>query len=175
MSMLVSLIAAVAENRVIGRDNDLPWRIRDDMRFFMETTQGHPVVMGRRNFDAMGRPLPRRHNIVVTRREDFAAEGVTVVHSLEQALCAAREALPEPASEAFVIGGAEIYELALPFAHRFYRTRVLAEVRGDVYFPEFDEQEWSKRVLFQREQDERNEYPFVVELLERVGQPRSYR
>lgn len=170
--MLVSLIAAIAENRVIGRDNDLPWRIRDDMRFFKETTQRHPVIMGRRNFDAMGQPLPRRHNIVITRRTDFSPSGVTVVASIEDALRAAANQ-QEPTDEAFVIGGAQIYELAFPYAHRFYRTRVLAKVQGDVYFPEFDESEWHKRVLFEHERDERNEYPFVVELLERRSAPRK--
>jgi dihydrofolate reductase len=161
--MQISLIAAVAANGVIGRNNSLPWRLRDDMRFFQEKTLGHHVIMGRKQYASMGRALPRRHNLVISRNPNFGAE-CPVLTSLEQALEQARSA---GESEAFIIGGAEIYALALPLADTFYRTRVLADVSGDVFFPRFDEAEWS--VTSEREQaaDERNEYAFVIETLRR--------
>jgi dihydrofolate reductase len=161
--MKISLIAAVASNGVIGRDNDLPWRIRDDSRFFMNKTLGHHVITGRKNYQAMGRPLPRRPNIVISRDPAFVAE-CPVVRSLELALELARQA---GETEAFVIGGAQIYAEALPIADVFYRTRVLADVPGDVFFPAFDESEWDRRVESQHAADERNEHPFVIETLTR--------
>lgn len=170
--MKVSLIAAVAENGVIGRDNDLPWRIRDDMLFFVKTTRGHAVIMGRLNFEAMGRPLPGRRNIVVTRDTSYVAEGCETVTAIEEALERAEEGGED---EAFVIGGAQIYRLALPYAHRFYRTRVLAEVRGDVVFPEFSPDDWQVEELFRGEVSLDNEHPFVVELLQRCGGAQDYR
>ena len=165
--MLVSLIAAVAENGVIGRNNALPWRIRDDTRFFMQKTVGHHVVTGRRNYEAMGKPLPRRPNIVVSRDASFRAE-CPVVPTLEAALELARAAAE---TEAFVIGGAQIYALALPIADIFYRTRVLAEVPGDVFFPPFDVSQWDLRVESAHAADERNEYAFVIETLTRRRAP----
>jgi dihydrofolate reductase len=161
--MRVSLIAAVAENGVIGRDNALPWHIKDDMRSFIQRTLGHHVIMGRRNYEAMGKPLPRRPNVVISRNPDFRAE-CPVVSTLEEALQIAREA---GETEAFIIGGAQIYALALPLADVFYRTRVLAEVPGDVFFPKFDEREWDVAVLSEHAADERNEHAFVIETLTR--------
>jgi dihydrofolate reductase len=161
--MLVSMIAAVAANGVIGRDNDLPWRIRDDMRFFMNKTLGHHVIMGRKNYQAMGKPLGRRPNIVITRDLGFVAT-CPVTHSLDEALALARAA---GESEAFVIGGAQIYAQALPVADVFYRTRVLAEVPGDVFFPAFDESEWDVRSEPEHPADEHNEHAFVIETLTR--------
>src|SRR5687767_7629580 len=114
--MIVSLIAAMAQNRVIGRNNDLPWKLPDDMKFFMQTTKGHHVIMGRKNYDSLGekyKPLPQRTNIVITRQKDLQAPGCTIVHSLQDALAIATQN-HEP--EAFVIGGAEIYKLSLPYA-----------------------------------------------------------
>lgn len=161
--MRVSMIAAVAENGVIGRDNALPWNIKDDMRSFIQRTLGHYVIMGRRNYEAMGKPLPRRPNVVISRSPEFHAE-CPVVRTLDEALRLAREA---GETEAFIIGGAQIYALALPIADVFYRTRVLAEVPGDVFFPKFDEREWDVAVLSEHAADERNEHPFVIEKLTR--------
>ena len=169
--MKVSLIAAVAENGVIGRDNDLPWKIKDDMRFFVRTTKGHTVIMGRLNFDAMGRALPHRRNIVVSRDAGTTAEGCFVVGSIEAAL---RLAEAEGEDEAFIIGGAQIYALALPFAHRFYRTRVLAHVAGDVFFPPDSLADWTVSEIESGPSSDVNEHPFVVELLERTSAPRPY-
>jgi dihydrofolate reductase len=169
--MRVSLIAAVAENGVIGRNNDLPWTIKDDLRFFMQKTKGHAVITGRKNFDAMGKPLRERDNYVVT-RSDAAFEGAHTVRTVEEALSSA-EAAGE--TEAFVIGGAEIYALALPYAHTFYRTRVLASVPGEVTFPDYDASEWEVQELSRGEQSERNEHAFVVEELNRRTAPRPFR
>lgn len=129
----VTLVAAVAENGVIGRDNALPWRLPDDLRRFRALTLGHTVIMGRRTYDSLGRPLPERSNIVISRDPARRIEGVTVVGSLEAAL----SRLPDDA-EAFVIGGAEIYRLALPVADRLVLTEVRASYKGDVRFPQWD-------------------------------------
>jgi dihydrofolate reductase len=161
--MKISLIAAVAANGVIGRGNALPWRLRDDLRSFVHKTLGHHVIMGRKQYASMGQPLPRRPNIVISRNPDFRAD-CPVVGSLERALELARAAAE---SEAFIIGGAEIYALALPLADTFYRTRVLAAVSGDVFFPDFDPSEWDVRVESEHAADERNEHPFVIETLTR--------
>lgn len=161
--MKVSLIAAVAANGVIGRGNSLPWRLRDDLRFFVQKTQGHHVIMGRKQYESVGHSLPRRPNLVISRNPDFAAD-CPVVPSLARALELARAA---GESEAFVIGGGEIYALALPLADTFYRTRVLAAVPGDVSFPRFDESEWEVRQLAEQAADERNEHAFVIEELTR--------
>lgn len=170
--MKVSMIAAVAENGVIGRDNDLPWRLRDDMRFFVSTTRGHTVIMGRLNYDSMGKPLPKRRNIVISRSPDFTAQGCDTVTSVEAAL---RLAEDDGESEAFIIGGAQIYGLAFPYCHCIYRTRVLASVDGDVIFPEFDYSDFSSQILDEHGADEQNEHPFVIERLDRRGEPASYR
>lgn len=170
--MKVSLIAAVAQNGVIGRDNDLPWKIRDDMRFFVQTTRGHVVIMGRLNFDAMGRPLPNRRNIVVTRDSSYVAAGAETAQSIEDALVRAEDCGEQ---EAFVIGGAQIYRLALPYAHRFYRTRVLCDVPGDIVFPEYSFEGWRVEQLFSGEASPDNQHAFVVELLERKEAPQSFR
>jgi dihydrofolate reductase len=129
----VTLVAAVAENGVIGRDNALPWRLPDDLKRFRALTTGHTVVMGRRTWDSIGRPLPGRTNVVVSRDSARRVEGARVVGSLDEAL----SGLPDGA-EVFVIGGAEIYRLALPRADRLVITEVRASFEGDVYLPEWD-------------------------------------
>jgi dihydrofolate reductase len=138
---IVSLVVAVAANGVIGRDNRMPWHLPEDLAFFKRLTLGHPVVMGRKTYDSiiatLGRPLPGRTNIVVTRQPVFAAPGCTVVASLDAAFDAAREA-----EEVFVIGGAEIYRLALARADRVYLTRIDAAFEGDTRFPPLDPAEW---------------------------------
>jgi dihydrofolate reductase len=133
----ISLIAAVARNGVIGRDGGLPWRIPADLRFFKETTMGKPIVMGRKTLESIGRALPGRQNIVVTRSAGFAADGVTVADSLDAAIAAAGDA-----DEVMVIGGAEIYALAFARAQRLFLTEVDAAPEGDAHFPEFDRAAW---------------------------------
>jgi dihydrofolate reductase len=169
--MKVSLIAAVASNGVIGRGNTLPWRIRDDMRFFKEKTTGHVVITGRKNYEAMGRPLPNRDNIVVTTNQNFEAPGVTVCSSVEQAL---RVAEQRQETEAFVIGGAQLYAAALPYAHCYYWTRVLADVPGDVSVPLLDRAQWEVQELAAYPKNEHNEHACVIEQWTRKDPPRSY-
>jgi dihydrofolate reductase len=169
--MRVSMIAAVAENGVIGRNNDLPWRIRDDMRFFVQKTKGHAVIMGRKNWDSLDKALGERENYVVSRSESIFP-GAHGVRSVEEALALVEDS---GETEAMVIGGAEIFRLAWPYAHTFYRTRVLAEVPGDVFFPRYDESEWLVTELSRGEQSERNEHAFVIEELTRQMPPQPYR
>lgn len=138
---VVSLLVAVARNGVIGRNNDLPWHLPEDLKRFKALTLGYPVVMGRRTYESIiertGSPLPGRDNIVVTRRTGYAAPGCRVVHSLEAALAGA-----SGAKKIFVIGGADIFALALPLANRLDVTEIDADVEGDVVFPAYDRAEW---------------------------------
>lgn len=137
--MRISLIVAVAENGVIGRDGDLPWRIPADLKFFKDTTTGHPIVMGRKTHQSIGRALPGRTNIVVTRDPEFSGDDIAVVGDLDSALAAAGEA-----DEVMVIGGAQIYAMALPRAKRIYLTEVHIAADGDTRFPELDRGIWSE-------------------------------
>ena len=162
--MRVTSIAAVATNGVIGKDNDLVWRLREDMRFFMNTTKGHHVIMGRRNFESIPekyRPLADRPNIVISRNPDYAAPGAIVVTSLEAALELARSTGEE---EAFIIGGGQIYRLALEVGavDRQLLTHVQAEPEGDAFYPTFEESEWIAERIGEQEADERNEYGFEI-------------
>lgn len=158
--MKISMIAAVAENRVIGKDNDLVWSLPDDMKFFMQTTSGHHVIMGRKNYESIPekfRPLPNRTNIIITRQKDYKAEGAHVVHSLEAALDLARS---NEEGEAFIIGGGQIYELGLEHADTMYLTEIQATFDGDAFFPEFDRTEWKVMKRDHHETDERHAHAF---------------
>ncbi|MDA1208856.1 MAG: type 3 dihydrofolate reductase [bacterium] len=159
---MISLIVAASENNVIGRDNALPWDLPDDLKYFKEKTKGHPIIMGRKNFESIGRVLPGRQNIIVTRQEDWSHEGCTVVHSVGDAIGAA-----DTSDETFVIGGGEIYNLALPMAERIYLTRVHARVEGDILFPELDGANWKLVSEKKHEKDEKNEHAFTCEIWER--------
>lgn len=134
--MIISLIVAVAQNGVIGKDNQLPWHIPEDLRFFKTVTMGHHIIMGRKNYQSIGRALPGRTSLVLSRQLDYMAPGCTVLPSLEAALQYAHES---GEVEAFVIGGAEIYRQALSQAQRIYLTQVHSEFSGDVYFPDWDQ------------------------------------
>ena len=147
----VSLIAAMAENRVIGVNNTLPWRLPADLKHFRRLTTGHHVIMGRRNYESIGKPLPDRTNIVVTRNPSYCAPGCLVKHSFEDALASAQN---DP--EVFVIGGAEIYRQALEHADRMYLTLVHAHIPGDTYFPPFDQSHWQEVSRERHEPDEKN-------------------
>jgi dihydrofolate reductase len=162
--MRVALIAAMAENRVIGRSNALPWHLPEDLKRFKQRTEGRVVIMGRRTFESVGRPLPNRRSIVVTRRHDYHPQGVEIAHSLEEALERARETDPQ---EVFVLGGAEIYTLALPEADRLYLTIVHADVAGDTHFPECDLSQWTLLDDERHEADERHAYAFSFRTYER--------
>ncbi len=161
--MLVSFIVAVSENGVIGRQGGLPWHLSGDLRRFKHRTLGHHILMGRRTWESIGRPLPGRTSIVITRDAQFRAPGCHVVTSWSEAL-----ELVQVDSEAFVIGGRQIYELALPDVERLYWTRVHAEVDGDTRFPSID---WSQWQLIEQESlaaDDRNDYPCTFQVFQRV-------
>jgi len=158
--MIISMIAAVGENRVIGRDNDLVWDLPDDMRFFVQKTKGRHVIMGRKNYQSIPekfRPLPDRPNVVITRRPSFVAEGCVVINSLEEALQLAKQNGEE---EAFIIGGGEIYTLGLAVAHRMYITQVKASFEGDAFFPEYNQDDWVETGRVHHPVDERHAYAF---------------
>jgi dihydrofolate reductase len=146
--MTVILIAAVGANGVIGRDNDLPWRIREDLQHFKQLTLGHTLVMGRKTYDSIGRPLPGRRTVVVTRQPDWSADGVQVVHTLEEAL--------EYDGHLYVAGGGEIYRQALPYADRLELTEVAQSPTGDVTFPTLEPEAWTETA-----RDPRDGFTFV--------------
>lgn len=163
----LAMIAAMARNRVIGRDNALPWHISADLKHFKRTTLGKPVVMGRKTFESIGRPLPGRTNIVVTRQQGYQPEGVRVVASAEAAVQAARElALADGAEEVMVIGGEQLYRALLPFARRLYLTEVDCDVDGDAWFPALEAGQWRE---LDRENAEEGEWRFSFVTLERQG------
>lgn len=162
--MLISLIAAVAENGVIGQDNELVWRLPDDFKYFKQTTSHHPVLMGRKTFESLGKPLLNRLNVVITRNPDYQPEGVVVVDSLEKAVGEARET---GIDEAFVIGGAEIYRQALSSADRLYLTEVKASYEGDARFPDFDKTAWREVSRRHHAIDERHAVAFDFVIWER--------
>jgi dihydrofolate reductase len=168
--MKVSLIWAMSRNGVIGRDNGLPWHLPREMKHFMTTTLGHPVIMGRRTFESMnGKPLPRRHNIVVTRNPQYRAPGAVVVPDLESALAAASaDGSGSAADEAFIIGGAELYRSSLDVADRLYVTVVEAELEGDTFFPELDWQRWREVSCDANPADGTHAYPFTIYVYERA-------
>ncbi len=143
---VLSAIVAVAENGVIGRDNTLPWRIPSDLQRFKRVTNGHPVIMGRRNWESIPekfRPLPGRTNIVLTRQPDYTTHGAITAYSLEEALWGAMHS--DGSAEIFVIGGTEVYRLFLPRLQKIYFTRVHASIDGDAHFPELDPSGWSRK------------------------------
>lgn len=154
--MRLSLIVAHTENRVIGLRGGLPWHLPADLRFFRDKTTGHAVIMGRRTFEEVGKPLPNRRNIVVTRREGFDAEGVEVAHSLDEAIGRARSDPSE--TEAFIIGGGEIYRQAIPLVDRMYITLVRARPEGDTTFPKWNENDFELVSQTHLSPDERNEH-----------------
>jgi dihydrofolate reductase len=167
--MRLSLIWAMARNRTIGRDNALPWSLPDEMRHFVRTTRGKPVIMGRKQFEAMGSvPLPRRTNIVLSRNSNFTANGVTVVRTLDEAVAEAKTALNSDDGEAMVIGGAEIYALALPRADRLYFTLIDADIDGDTFFPAFDAGEWREISREDHAADARHRYGYTIRVLDRI-------
>ncbi|WP_439515309.1 type 3 dihydrofolate reductase [Oceanibaculum nanhaiense] len=168
--MIFSAIAALARNRVIGQGNGLPWRLPGDLKFFKATTLGKPVVMGRKTFQSIGRPLPGRPNIVVTRDPGFTAEGVHVVRDIDTALdLAATLARETGAEEVMVIGGAEIYAQALPRLDRLYLTEIDAEIAGDAYFPEIEPRAWREADRSNPVLDEASGLSYCFITLHRVG------
>lgn len=165
--MIISFIAALTRNQVIGKDNDIPWQLPDDMKFFMQTTKQHYVIMGRKNYESLPekfRPLPNRTNVVVTRQNQFKAPGCMVVHSVEEALELARKANEH---EAFIIGGADIFRLGMPYADRLYLTEIDGEAEGDVYFPVWDRDQWKETSRKHHPTDDRHLFAFDFVVYER--------
>lgn len=159
---MLSLIWAMSENRVIGRDNALPWHLPADLKYFRRITSGHPIIMGRKNYESIGRPLPNRQNIVVSRRHDYVAPGCVVVHSVDHALEVA-----DAAKEIFIIGGASLYTATLDRAERLYLTQIHAQVDGDVLFPDFDRQAWREVWREDHAADAQHAHNFSFIVLER--------
>jgi dihydrofolate reductase len=159
---MISIIVALSKNKVIGKDNKLPWKLPADLKRFKELTLGKPVIMGRKTFESIGKPLANRLNIVLTSDKNFKAEGVIAVHSREEAVKAAGNA-----EEIMVIGGASVYKEFLPLAQRIYLTVVSAEFEGDAFFPDFDLDAWKTVNREDRESDDKNHYHHTFTILEK--------
>lgn len=158
---MISVIVAMSKNRVIGKDNQLPWHLPADLKFFKETTMGHAILMGRKTHEAIGRPLPGRENVILTRQKDYHPEGCTVIHSVEEALERYR------GKSIFVIGGAEMIKQFLPVVDRLYLTLIDQEFEGDVFLPEFQEDEWVEVSKTKGVTDEKNPYPYYFLVYDR--------
>lgn len=166
----VSLIVAAATNNTIGKDNDMPWKISSDLKYFKKVTMNKPVIMGRKTFESIGKPLPGRANIVITRDTTFTQEGVITAHSIEMALDVARGmADVKKEKEIMIIGGAQIYALTLPIADRLYLTRIHADIEGDAHFPELDEKEWLEYSREDHEKGEKDSHDHSFIVLDRIS------
>jgi dihydrofolate reductase len=161
--MRLSIIAAMSANRVIGKDNDLPWRLPADWKHFKSLTMGHHLIMGRKTFESIGQPLPGRTTVVVTRQTGYAPEGVLVARSIDQAL-----QMAAGDDEVFVAGGAQLYQQMLPRADRLYLTTIHEEFEGDTDFPEFEESDWKLISEEGYAADEKNPYPYTFLIYERL-------
>lgn len=165
--LTLSLIVAMAQNRAIGKENQLPWHLPEDLKYFKSVTMGKPIVMGRKTFDSIGRPLPGRLNIVITRNDNWAHPGVETAASLEQAMAiAAEHASNEGEKEVMVIGGEQIYRAAIGLADNLYITRVQTEVEGDAFFPEYDEGQWSE--VHRQIPEQQGDTPYFFQVLKRT-------
>lgn len=165
MRVSISLVVAAAKNNVIGKDNQLLWRLPEDMKFFKNVTWGMPVVMGRKTFESLGKPLPGRKNIVITRQNNWTAEGTIAVKSLDDALFLVKNM---DVKEVMVIGGGEIYQMAFEKAKRIYITRVDAEPEGDTYFPAIDPKVWKLVSQKDHEADEKHQFSYSFQVWERI-------
>ncbi len=162
--MKISSIVAVGKNNIIGKDNQIPWYLPDDLKWFKKNTLGHAVIMGRKCFESIGRPLPKRTNIIITRDIFYLAQGCEVVHSLGEALQLAEN---EGETEAFIIGGGEIYQQSMDICDKIYLTEVDIDADGDVFFPNLELSEW--KLIFEEThlKDEKNEWNYTFKILER--------
>lgn len=161
---ILSLLVAADENNVIGKDNQLPWHLPNDLKYFKNLTWGMPILMGRKTFESIGKPLAGRQSIVITRNHDWQWEGVEVVHSVEEAIQKAKE---KDIKEVFVIGGAEIFTTSLQKADRIYLTRIHHTFEGDVFFPQLSEAEWVLVKSHLSPKDEKNPYDHTFQVWER--------
>lgn len=166
--MIVSAIVAVAKNNVIGLNNGIPWYMPADLVWFKKQTLGHHIIMGRKCFESIGRPLPKRVNMVITRDPFFIGTGIVVARSVDEALEIALDAGDD---EAFIIGGGQIYRQSLEFWDKIYLTEVDIDTPGDVFFPEIEVGEWREIFSEKHPPDEKNEWPFTFKILEKIGEP----
>lgn len=157
----ISIIVAMANNRIIGANNTMPWRCPEDLKYFKSLTMGHHMIMGRKTFDSIGKPLPGRVSVIVTRNRDLEIEGCVMAHSLDEAIRACKDD-----NEIFIVGGAELYALALPLVNKLYITEIQQDFDGDTYFPEFDKTKWRETAREERHQDAPQplDYHFVTYL-----------
>ncbi|NDI35397.1 dihydrofolate reductase [Chengkuizengella sediminis] len=162
MKKNLSIIFAMDQNRLIGKDNKLPWYLPGDLAFFKKTTLQHPVLMGRKTYESIGRPLPKRKNIILTQNKNYKAEGCIVVNTIEDALGQCND------EENFVIGGSEIYKLLLPYVNKLYVTQIEHVFDGDSYFPEIDEKIWEQTNKVKGIKDEKNPYDYYFITYERI-------
>lgn len=165
--MILSVIVAMAHNRVIGLNNQMPWHLPADLAWFKKNTLNKPVIMGRKTFESIGRPLPNRHNIVISRQiepTDNKISNVSWVKSIDEAISLAQEQQPD---EVFIIGGGNIYQQVLPLIDWLYLTHIDAELQGDTYFPDYLPEQW--QVIYQEDHqaDEKNSYPYQFKILQR--------
>lgn len=160
--MIISFVVAMGKNRVIGKNNSLPWTMPADMKHFKDLTSGKPVIMGRKTFESIGKPLPKRKNIIITRDKNYSAEDCIIVNSVDEALNAAADA-----EEVMVIGGSQIYKEFLPKASKMYLTIIDADFQGDAYFPKYDVTEWEETAYEEHEKDAQNPYGYAFITLER--------
>lgn len=157
--MIISIVAALAENRTIGVSGKLPWHISEDLKYFKSITLGLPIIMGRKTFDSIGSPLSGRQNIIISRNPNFSCEGIKVAPNLDAALVISKKL---PADETMIIGGGQIYNQALPIANRLYLTEIHAHFKGDTVFPEFNRSNWTEKSRISNKNSDGMRYSFVV-------------
>lgn len=160
--MRISLIVAFDKNRVIGKDNDIPWRIPNDWEYVKKTTKGHPIVLGRKNLESIGRALPERRNIILTRDKEFSFKGCEIAHSFDDVL-----KLCENEDEIFIFGGEQIYDMFLPFVEKMYITKIHHEFEGDTFFPVVNFDEWKEVYVERGRKDKKNPYNYFFHVYER--------
>lgn len=166
--MIVSIIVAMDESRVIGKDNKLPWHLPRELQYVKRTTMGHPIILGRKNYESIGRPLPGRRNIIVTRNEHFQAEGCEIAHNIDEVfqMCKSEE-------EIFIFGGEEIYKLFLPYTNKLYITKIHHTFEGDTFFPEINEHEWIEQFAEEGITDDKNPYRYSYHIFEKMNDSSS--
>ncbi|WP_146904725.1 dihydrofolate reductase [Adhaeribacter aerolatus] len=160
---MIASIFAMSENRVIGKDNKLPWHLPADLKFFKATTLHHPILMGRKTYESIGKPLPQRTSVIITHQPDYQVPGALVVNSLTEGIKTAQAIHPD----IFIIGGAEILKEAFPLIDTMYLTHIHATFDGDVFYPDYNEQEWQEVWREDHEPDEKNKYPYSFLKLKR--------
>lgn len=165
--MKISMIAAMAHQRIIGKDQKMPWYLPADLAFFKKTTMGSPILMGRKTYESIGRPLPGRLNLVVTRNPALKIEGCEVVTSLDEAMAVAKEKSSE-SNEVFITGGSHLYESFLDKADRLYLTMIDADLEGDTYFPDYMQYKWQEVERIEHSADKKNSYPYSFITLDRI-------